>query len=112
MKNKILFLIILISHGVFTWKSHHQKYNQIKSSDVKKKVTRNAAGEQQLSEIREFLCNKGSLTGEEDDLLFLEVSTLMKHENNQGMCMFYYAVEGLSMLPLRVEGICVPKMPP
>ena len=73
---------------------------------------RNAAGERQLSEIREFLCNKGSLTEEEDDLLYLELSTLMKHENNQGMCMFYYTAEGLSMLPLRIEGICVPKCPP
>ena len=112
MKIKILFLIILISQSVFAWKSHRQKYNQIKSSAVEKKVMRNAAGERQLSEIREFLCNKGSLTEEEDDLLYLELSTVMKHENSQGMCMFYYTPEGLSMLPLRVEGICVPKCPP
>ena len=79
MKQIILVLIILLNQDVFGWNAH-------RNSEFNRDMIRKDAGtrERQHSELREFLRNKGSLTKEEDDILYLELSTLMKHENDQG----------------------------
>ena len=77
----LILMLLLFCEKVFGWNANRQKDSQFTKDTLRK-----ASGtkERQHSQLREFLRMEGSLTQEQDDLLFLELSTLMKHENDHG----------------------------
>ena len=87
MKHIVLILMLLLCcENAIGWNANRQKDTSPGGSQFTRDTLRKASGtkERQHSQLREFLRSKGSLTEEQDDLLFLELSTLMKHENDHG----------------------------
>ena len=82
MKQIILAVITLLCQDALGRNTHRGGRNSEFSRDTLKKGA--GTKERRRDELREFLRNKGSLTKEEDDLLYLELSTLMKHEGDKG----------------------------